>query len=269
MEVSFLGMTGPRGALPTAYTEIAIDRECLGDRSFADFLDVFNHRLIELFFEAWQKHRFVIAYERNRRTNGDHDDFTSSLFDLIGMGTSGLRGRMPIIDLSLLYYAGLLAQRPRSAEALRAFLSDYFGLAVQVEQFVGKWHALEPDQACNLGSGEPASQLGGGAVAGDAVWSSDTLVRVVLGPLTADEFRNFVPDSSGFAKAIALIRWFLGGTLDFEIQPALRREEVPPCMLGDETAARLGWSAWLRTEPFRVHATDSVFREEEQVHLEA
>ena len=270
MAVTFLGMTGPHGTLPVPYTELAIDRECFGDHSFSDFLDIFNHRLIELFFEAWKKHHFVFGFEQARRRTAREDDFTACLFDLIGMGTAGLRGRMPVLDLGLLYYAGLLSQRPNSAEALRAFLHDYFGVPVKIEQFVGKWHALEPDEACSLGSEELSSQLGAGAVAGDAVWSLESLVRVVLGPLTADQFRGFLPDGKGFEQIVSLVRWFLGSTLEFEIQETLRREEVPSCRLGhDAGSARLGWSAWLRTEPFWFHATDTIFREDEKVSLEA
>lgn len=267
MTVTFMGMTGPQGALPTPYTEIAIDRESFGDRSFADFLDIFNHRLIELLYEAWRKHRFVVGYEQSRRQKLGQDEFTAHLFDLIGMGTRHLQGRMPIADMGLLHYIGLLAQRPHSADSLRAILYDYFGVQVEVEQFVGKWHILESDELCTVGSGEPNSQLGCGAVAGDAVWSCQTLVRVVLGPLTAEQFRSFLPDGEGFTKVAALVRWFLGSTLEFEIQPTLRREEVPPCRLGDEVSngSRLGWSGWLKTEPFWFDATDAIFREDEQV----
>jgi type VI secretion system protein ImpH len=268
MTVTFMGMTGPRGALPTAYTEIAIDRECLGDRSFADFLDLFNHRFIQLFFEAWKKHHFVIGYEQSRKRDRQ-DSFTSNLFDLIGMGTAGLRERMPIADMGLLHYAGLLAQRPHSADALRALLHDYFGIPVFVEQFLGKWHALEADELCGLGSTEPSGQLGAGAVAGDAVWSRQGLIRIVVGPLAATRFRAFLPDGEDFSKITALVRWFLGSTLEFEIQPTLRREQVPGCKLGDEISggSRLGWSAWLRTEPFWFDAIDAIFHEEEDVQV--
>lgn len=270
MAVTFLGMTGQRGALPTAYTEIAIDRECFGDRSFADFFDIFNHRLIQLFFEAWKKHHFIIGYEQSRQHDA-WDDFTACLFDLIGMGTSGLRDRMPFADKGLLHYAGLLAQRPHSADSLRAFLHDYLEVPVSVEQFLGKWHALESDEQCALGSPEPSSQLGRGAVAGDLVWSRQALVRIVVGPLTLEEFRDFLPDGASFADAAALVRWFLGSTLEFEIQPTLIREEVPACRLDDEApdGAQLGWSAWLKTEPFWFNATDAIFREGERPGLEA
>ena len=270
MAVTFLGMTGPHAVLPVAYTELAVDHEAFGDHAFSDFLDVFNHRLIEFFYEAWKKHHFAIGYEEARHKASGEDDFTSYLFDLIGMGTGGLRGRSTVPDVALLRYAGLLAQRPRSAEALRIFLQHYFQLPVKVEQFVGKWHTLEPEEACCLGSGETSSQLGQGAVAGDAVWTLESLVRIVLGPLSYQQFQGFLPNGKRFEQAKSLIRWFLGTTLQFEIQDTLRREEVPPCGLGDETdGARLGWSAWLRTEPFWFHATDAIFCEEEKVSWEA
>jgi type VI secretion system protein ImpH len=276
MAVTFLGMTGPQGALPAAYTELAIDRDCFGDHSFADFLDLFNHRLIQLFFESWKKHHFVVGYEQARRHQGNDDkkerrddEFTEYLFDLIGMGTRNLRGKMPLADLGLLHYAGLLAQRPHSADALRAFLHDYFEVPATVEQFLGKWHTLETDELCTLGSGDTNSVLGGGAVAGDAIWSRQALVRIVFGPLKAEQFRSFLPNGKSFAQAAALVRWFLGSTLEFEIQATLQREEVPPCRLGDEAScARLGWSAWLRTEPFWFPATDTILREDELVTQE-
>ena len=268
--VTFMGMTGPRGVLPVAYTELAIDREAFGDRSFADFLDIFNHRLIELFYRAWKKHHFVVNYEEAQHKASGQDEFTAYLFDLVGMGTRGLRGRMPVPDIALLRYAGLLSQRPRSAEALRVFLQHYFEVPVKVEQFVGKWHALEPEEACSLGSGEASSQLGGGAVAGDFVWTLESTVRIIFGPLTAERFRSFLPDGKAFEQATGLVRWLLGSTLQFEIQDVLCREEVLPCRLGDDTdAARLGWSSWLRTEPFWFHANDAVFGEDEKVSWEA
>lgn len=270
MAVTFMGMTGPRGVLPVGYTELAIDRQAFGDRSFSDFLDIFNHRLIELFYQAWKKHHFVVNYEEAQRKDSREDEFTGYLFDLIGMGTQGLRRRMPVPDVALLRYAGLLAQRPLSAEALRLLLQHYFEVPVKVEQFVGKWHALEPEEACSLGTGEASSQLGGGAVAGDAVWTLESMVRIIFGPLTADRFRGFLPDGTAFVQATGLIRWLLGSTLQFEIQDVLRREEVLPCRLGDDIdAARLGWSSWLRTEPFWFHANDAVFGEDEKLNWEA
>jgi len=271
MTVTFLGLTGAEGVLPAAYTEAAVDRECFGDTSFTDFLDLFNNRLIWLFYRSWEKHHFVAGYEESQAEGGDQDAVTAGLFDFIGMGTPHLRGRLPVPDLSLLRYAGLLSQRPHSAECLRSLLHDYFELPIRVEQLLGRWHTLERDELCCLGLGEENSQLGYGAVAGDSVWTRQSLVRLVFGPLTAEQFRSLLPCGKRFEKAAAVTRWFLGATLDFEVQPTLLGEEVPACRLGDSAAdaSRLGWSTWLRTEPFPHAAADAVFAEQEIVGMEA
>ena len=104
MTVAFLGLTGPLGLLPHAYTELLIERARIQDRAFWEFLDLFNHRLISFFYRAWLKYRFPIAYERTRR-----DPFTELLFDVIGMGTGGLQGRTSVPDQGLLLYSGLIA----------------------------------------------------------------------------------------------------------------------------------------------------------------
>lgn len=261
---SFLGLIGASGVLPDAYTELALDQRFEGDTSFTAFFDIFHHRLLSLFYRAWEKHHFAIGVERTLHGSGERDALTTYLLDLIGMGTPGLCDRLPFRDEALLRYAGLLAQQPRSAEILRALLTDFFAVPVAVEQFLGRWHSLEETEQCALGGDTDGSQLGLGAVAGDAVWTRADVLRNVFGPLTAEQFFRFLPDGEAFATASALIRWYLGQSLDFEIQPLLAAGEVPAwCELGDTDTGgpRLGWSAWLTDEPFAMPAGDAIFAE--------
>ena len=58
--------------------------------------------MISLFYQAWEKYRFTIAYER-----GERDRFSHHLLDLIGLGTPGLQERQSVPDDSLLFYSGL------------------------------------------------------------------------------------------------------------------------------------------------------------------
>ena len=95
MLVTFLGLTGPSGALPRHYTELLLQRIREKDFSFRDFLDLFNHRLISLFYRAWEKYNWPIAYERAWVDGGtaEPDPITQAVYCLDGLGTPGLRRR--------------------------------------------------------------------------------------------------------------------------------------------------------------------------------
>jgi type VI secretion system protein ImpH len=266
MIVAFMGLTGPEGVLPSHYTELLIARQAEKDSTLAAFLDLFNHRLISLFYRAWEKHHFVIGYERSTRAGAQEDKFTQYLFDLIGMGTPGLRGRLGIRDQALLRYAGLITQRPHSASALGGMLRDYFGLPIEIEQFQGKWFLLDEPSLSFLLQEGLHNQLGVGAIAGDAVWNQQARFRVQVGPISLEQFIEFLPDGKAFAELVELTRYFVGLALEFDLQLILRAPEVPWCRLTDESAdaARLGWLGWLKTEEFREDAREAVFDEHDR-----
>jgi type VI secretion system protein ImpH len=59
---------GPSGVLPYNYTELVIDRLRNKDRALAEFLDIFHHRMISLFYQAWEKYRFPWPTSATART---------------------------------------------------------------------------------------------------------------------------------------------------------------------------------------------------------
>jgi len=258
MAVNFMGLTGPLGVLPHYYTELVIARVRAKDTAMRDFLDIFNHRIISLFFQAWQKYRFTVAYER-----GERDRFSHHVLDLIGLGTEGLQNRQSVADDSLIYYAGLLAQWPRSASALRQILADYFEVPVEIEQFAGGWFKLDRETQCCFEDGISISaQLGVGAVVGDEIWDQQSRVRVKLGPLTLDQYQDFLPNGTAYRPLCGLLGFFAGSEFDFEVQLVLRRDEVPSCELGVEGAAtpQLGWVTWMKAAPFARDPGDTILQ---------
>jgi len=256
LTVNFMGLTGPEGVLPLWYTSLLAERTRWGDRAAADFFDIFNHRMISLFYLAWEKYRFSIAYEREGL-----DPFSHHMLDLIGLGTPGLQNRLPVFDDSLLYYSGLLAQRPRSAEALRNLLSDYFEVPIEVEQFAGGWYPLDRNTQTALqgGLGE-SEQLGFGAVVGDEVWDQTARVRIKIGPVSFAQYQDFLPQGTAFESLRSLTDFFSNGEFDFEIQLILDREDVPACELGaeGERAPQLGWHTYIKTRPMKVDAAETI-----------
>ena len=245
MTVAFMGLAGRAGVLPHHYTEMLIERARYKDTALADFLDLFNHRMISLFYRAWEKYRFPVAYER-----GAGDRFTEFLFDLVGMGTRGLRKRQSFRDEILLFYGGLFAARPHSASAMEAIIEDYFGAPARVAQFSGQWLKLDDDSLTRLG-GEQAA-LGVTAVAGARVWDVQSKFELQLGPLTFKAFTGFLPDGTAFKPAAELTRLLAGLEFDFDVRLTLKAEEVPGCVLTTRAkrAPRLGWTTWLKTNAF-------------------
>jgi type VI secretion system protein ImpH len=261
MTVAFMGLTGPLGVLPRHYTELLLERVRQRDHTLRDFLDLFNHRLISLLYRAWEKYRIPIAYERAMMHYQEYDRFSLYLFDLMGMGTKGLRGRQQLPDKTLLFYTGILAQQPRSASALAGLLQDYCKVPVSVTQFLGQWLPLAQAYRTSLGSSEGNNDLGGSAVAGSYIWDQHAKFRVQVGPLALTEFETLLPSGSAFHALVQVCRFFAGQECDFDLQLILKAAQVPWCRLGAQGlgAPRLGWSAWLKREAFLDDADDAIF----------
>lgn len=257
MAVNFMGLTGATGVLPYHYTQIMIERLRSRDRALRDFLDLFHHRIISLFYRAWEKHHFAVAYER------DHGDrLTAHVADLLGLRMTGTDDSAEgVPSETMLYYAGLLGPQQRSGVALQEMVQDYFGVAAEIEQFVGGWFPLAGSTQCQLddeGTGA-SSQLGQGAVVGDEVWDQQSRVRIRLGPLSRSQYDRFLPGGEAHQPLRHLVRQFGGDNFDFEVQLILARDEVPALVLGGDAPVTLGWATWIRTAPREDDAADTTF----------
>jgi type VI secretion system protein ImpH len=256
MTVNFMGLTGPQGMLPLPYSAMIVDRMRERDSAMRDFFDIFNHRAISLFYQAFEKYRFTIPYER-----GERDRFSHHILALIGLATPGLQERLKpegVPDDSLLFYSGLLAMHPRSAESLRQVLLDYFRVPVEIDQFVGVWRAVEEESQCALGEGANYSErLGFGAVVGDEVWDQQSRVRIRLGPMTLDQYEDFLPGGEAYRRIRAIAGFFAGNEYDMELQLILKRTEVPGCQLTGK-GPQLGWTSWVKSTEFERDAGETI-----------
>ena len=259
MTVNFIGLTGPNGVLPAVYDEL-IETELRDrkSRTLPEFLDIFNHRITSLFYRAWSKYRFETGFER-----GEPDLLSRCLLALVGLGTSGLQKRQKVIDDVLLYYSGLIGAHQRSAIGLKQILAEYFGVDVEIEQFAGRWRRLSRHACTFLNeTNRPSEQLGYGTVVGDEMWDPQSNVRIRLGPLTMEQYIDFLPHGSAYEPLRAIVRFYSGNGIDFEAQLVLKHEEVPACELGSESESgpRLGWVTWIKSTPtFDRNPMDTVF----------
>ena len=260
MFVNFMGLSCAVGVLPHAYTEFLLERARYKDRSPADFFDIFNHRMISLFYRGWQKYRFYIAYER---TGAGDDVISARLLDLIGLGTPELTRRMDISDSACLYYTGLLSHRRPTAQGLRQLIEDYFEVPVEIEQFTGTWRRLPPDNLTFLRDAFVFSErLGMGTIVGDEAFDQHGAITVRLGPMSFDRYREFLPGARASVELRSWLRLYTNREFDFVIQLVLERAEVPRMKMGEDgvTASRLGLVSWVRNRDLDRDPDEATYR---------
>lgn len=245
MTVNFLGLAGGLGALDIPSTELVLQRTKQNDKALEDFLDIFNHRLVSLLYRIRKHHRVGLG----SATPGE-DLVARYLYSLIGMRTPRLQGRMQVRDRALLYYAGILAQQPRSMAGLKRILTDYFQVDVEINQFVGKWCDLDEGQWTTLGESGANQRLGRDPVVlGTRVWDQHARFEIQLGPLGLQDFKDFLPTEWRFGVLYDLVRFYINDEFDFNVRLILKIEEIPPVELVSDAEPALSWTSWLGPAP--------------------
>jgi len=255
MTVNFMGLVGHLGVLPDHYSVLVMRRLHSRDRALLDFLDMFHHRVLSLFYRAMERSRFYAPYER-----GQEDALTSRLLDLLGLGEEPSRNALELEADELLGYVGLLGPAARSAMALQQIIEDRFAVPTVVDQFVGGWYTVSSTAQCRLDDTgrEYAQQLGVGALVGDAIWDPQARARIILGPLPRQRYEDFLPTGAAYEKLRKLTRFFSNDEVEFQLRLILEQEEVPPLRLGSDDYTPLGWGSWIRSDPAPPESAETI-----------
>ncbi|MBJ7264369.1 MAG: type VI secretion system baseplate subunit TssG [Burkholderiaceae bacterium] len=245
MTITFMGLTGPFGALPVHYTEMLLERRYRHrDQTAHEFFDLFCHRLTTLFYQAWQKHHVFIDYER-----GGRKLFQRQILSLVGLGTPGLQNRLRgngVDDQWFAFYAGRFAERVHTVEGLQAMLADQFKVPIEIEQFCGRWLPLDEPACSRLGLQN--CTLGNHPMLGQQAWDCQTKFRIRVGPIMRHRFDDFLPSGCAYRALKKMVRFCVGDALEFDVQLVLDKHGIPQCSLGalEKNDGRLGWTTWLR-----------------------
>lgn len=253
VQTNFLSLAGSSGVLPYHYTEFMLQRLKLKDAALAQFLELFNHRLISLFYQANVKYKLALEKERKQLKNQRSTLTTlpsQVILSMIGMGTKGLANRLQCKDETLIFYSGLLSHKVRSSQGLKQMLADYFQLPVKIHEFVGQWQTLLPDFCTRIAStampnGQNA-RLAQTAMLGSRGWIAQGKIRIVLGPLTKAQFYQFAPGTKALSAINDMVRFYLGLEHDYEFVIEVNRADLPnKIQLNKSASPILGWNTWL------------------------
>ncbi|HEY6881981.1 MAG TPA: type VI secretion system baseplate subunit TssG [Polyangiales bacterium] len=230
VRVNFFGAFGANGPLPLHLTEFAHQRVINHrDRTFVAFVDIFHHRLLSLFYRAWANAQPTVSYDRPSR-----DLFARYLRSLSGQRET--RGSRSHVDDHALHMSGMFATQARHPEGLSKLISGFFDVPVRVEEYVGEWLTVPDTYRWRLGGsrveGITLGKLGESARLGGEVWECQTKFRLVLGPLTRQQYDSFLPGSAQLAQLKELVQRYVGKESAWDLKLLLQHTDRQPTVLG-------------------------------------
>ncbi len=238
----------------TAHHDVPqLDEDGLPGRApLRDFIDIFNHRLVSLFYRSWLKYRFERTFQLAGR-----DSITEYLSLLIGCPPTHDREALGVDPLRLICYAGVLTQRPRSATSLERLIQDYWqGLGCRSLQCVGRWVLIEDSDQNRLSTLNTV--LGDNLCLGEQVYDLSGAFTLAIGPMDFETYLSFLPGEERFEETRRLTMFYCNDPLEFSFELLLEADEAPELMIDSSPqSARLGYTSWLRTSD--VEETSVVF----------
>ncbi|MDP5143326.1 type VI secretion system baseplate subunit TssG [Rheinheimera baltica] len=241
MHVSFMGLTGPSGVMPQHYTEMVLQRLKQRDKTMRDFFDLFNHRLISLYYRAWEKYRFACQYEMSAF---EQDSFSSVLKTISGANSS--------IGL---YYAGAFSQYNRSSQQLIQILTELLNTKVALNPLQGRWLTLASDEQSRLAmkflpKGQNAG-LGQSAMLGSKVWDVSSAIELEI-TAPPEKAQQLLPGSYQHRQITALLAEYLPAALKVRITLVGQHQDFPVARLSSSQLS-LGHSGSLAVRTSKQH----------------
>lgn len=244
--VSFLGLGGATGPLPTPYTEHLNAATRRGLTAGRDFLDIFNNRLVMSAMDLAKLFSPAIQAGRPQESS-----LAKQFYALLGLGTPAILETIPDLAPALLPLAALINQRPLSAHAIERAVTSCFGVPARVMPFRGAWLHVSRQQRTEIGKKGRNHRLGMDAMLGGKLWDQSANITLTLGPMSLDTAERFLPGpntpkDSVQPRLAALLNFLVDGDVGIGTQLIVDPDTVRASRLTSAQPMRLGWTSWLR-----------------------
>jgi type VI secretion system protein ImpH len=235
LHVNFFGIAGSHGPLPLAYTERIFHNLKKHDRVLSDFLDIFNHRLLNIFFRLKQKFYPVLSWSPPEESSSGHILSALTSYQPI------LKNAFP--ERALLRLSQVLWKKPHTSEGLARLLSHHFNIPVQITPFIGGWHPIPRNQRTTLRPGG-RNVLGNTFMVGQRTWCQDDGILVGMTIPSMDLFLNLLPEGKYYFAVYKLIALYVGPRFHFKVVLSISNAHPFPLGLAKKPFF-LGWTSWI------------------------
>ena len=246
--VNFASIAGVQGSLPTPYNELLMDRLRHHDSSFADFLDIFNHRLLSL-RHFYHTTYFPCLFE----TKQQHSPLGQFQLTLCGLYSQHYQNRLTLQDEEIVPFFDLAWTRQKTALGLCRWLKTKFNIHVRLQQFQGQWNRPSPSDYSYLGLSGQHNQLGKNLIVGKKSWEQAAGIQIEFARLPWNRLKHFYPikqehrslGGSEFDALKDVIRFYVGPLLQVRVKFSIAQHTAPPMRLNRKSF--LGLSSWIRS----------------------
>ena len=243
--VTMIGLTGPSGVLPQHYTKTIMERVKSGDTAMADFYDVFNNHIVNLFYQSWKKYRLGVLA---RNSKPHQEPFSKTVF-----GISGLEINKNINITH--YFSGFFANKKRTVGNLKNMMTLILGPNVDITSFVGQWVDLPNSARGRLNSTTPQGQLGQGLSIGRRHWDVNHKITINVRQMTYESLSDALPGGRYFKYTQDLINAYVPTHISVDMHCYVNDCKHKP-RLG--FGAQLSRNTWLQTN--NNTAVDTAFK---------
>lgn len=234
-----MGLLGSNGPMPIHFTEHALQRAAhKDDPTFRDFVDIFNHRMLSLFYRAMAETDPAINLDREQENR--FVDFTSAVGGFLSAPASSAKS---LAKNTRLHFSGWYGAKTRCPDGLVSIISGYFFLPCKIREFIGGWLPIPGQSVIALSSRESGCELGLSCYLGRRTWSSNHKIEIKIGPVKWQQYNTFAPGESNNADLQELVSSYLGDEFDWDIKLELLPGETRSIKLNGQH--RLGFNSWL------------------------
>lgn len=263
LSIHSFGLYGPNGAMPLVFTEYVKERMTHhNDYAMSDFIDLFHNRLIMLFYRAWA--------DANSCASLDHsnENFTRFIANLCASGYSPDQHTDAIPNHARLHHAGHLLRQVHNADGLKHIIANFFKVPVEIKELIQKWLPLPKEEQSCFGNIK-GMQLGVDVVIGKKVMSRQHHFRIHIGPLSLQEYDDFLPYTRRYKQLRDWVRTYVGIEFSWDLCLEIQAKSSMGIQLGQQK--QLGWNTWLgklstATDHYLPHSRCVIFNPENGIY---
>jgi len=241
VRVTFMGLYGVESPLPTRYIDDITQRR-EGYEATANFLDIFNHRLIAQYYRIWRKYSYPATFEE-----GCKDKTSQYLLGLAGLGIDGCTDSIATPASRFLALLPVMLLPGRTAEGM-ASLVRLLAPGTQAKIWHHDKRRVPLKKPLTMSVRQPVS-LTNRPVMGN--YATDVNSQVLMRMVTADpaEVQGWLPGGELHTDLMALLHVYLGSRLDVRLQLCVDRSLLPDATMSAKPnagAVQLGRTAVMR-----------------------